>query len=144
MNFSGKIGGVTMDKIREKLVELDENLTAIEVCLLNGSLGYTELILFLQYDEPLEEKSEMYVKMKEVFGDKLDRLNRCSTDERAEALKAILSRLKGFVAANNTSENQPQEDYSKAISIAEKICDLLDAQKTPTNETVPYPKKAAL
>lgn len=132
-----------MDKIQEKLVELDENLSALEVCLMNGSLGYTELILFLQDDKPLEENSETYAKMKKIFCEKLNDYNRCPTDERAEAIKVILHRLEEFVTLNDTAVNQPHEDYSRAVAIAEKICDLIDAKKKTTHQTVPYPKKAA-
>ena len=132
-----------MDKIQEKLVELDENLSALEVCLMNGSLGYTELILFLQDDKPLEENSEMYAKMKKIFCEKFNEYDRCPTEERAEAIKVILHRLEGFIALNNSVINQPHEDYGEAVAVAEKICNLIDARKKPTHQTVPYPKKAA-
>jgi hypothetical protein len=47
-----------MDKIQAKMVELADNLPALEVCLLNGLIEYSDIILFLQYDIPIEESSK--------------------------------------------------------------------------------------
>ena len=39
-----------MDKTQLKLVELSENITALEICLNNGLMDFSDLILYLQYD----------------------------------------------------------------------------------------------
>ena len=46
-----------MDKIQKKLEELTENLTALDTCIAIGKLEFTDIILYLQYDIPIEKSN---------------------------------------------------------------------------------------
>ena len=128
-----------MDKIQSKLTELTENLTALDVCLKNGMVKYPELILYLQYDIPIEDSSEDYAKMKKVFQNKYRYANRYTTDECSEVLKTILHHVQAFIISIDRDGNQAQTVYKQASDIAEQICVRIDnGELTVSSNFAPY------
>ena len=133
-----------MDRIQEKLVELDENLTALEVCLSSGSLSYADLILFLQYDEAIEDHNETFAELKRVYSNPKNE-SRCTPGERRAAIKTILRDFQSFVEQSDTNGSQTRRVYKEAIDVAEQICERLDSIKiTYFHRNAPYSEKAAL
>jgi len=131
-----------MDKTQSKLVELTENLTALEVCLSNGRLGYPELILFLQYDIPLEQSCNEYASMKRVFHD-LNPSGPYLDSDRYKKVITIMRNLQDYIVENDRNGNQIRVVYKQATDIAEQICIRLDNEQVFANINAHYPEKAA-
>jgi len=134
-----------MDKVQAKMVELTDNLPALEVCLLNGLIEYSDLILFLQYDIPIEESSKEYAKLKECLCERHN-ATRYTTDERCEVLSGILHRLQAFIIRIDKNGSQSRVVYKKANDMAEQICARLNEKRKiiPANtKFVHYSEKAA-
>lgn len=139
-----------MDKIQVKLVELANNLTALEICLSSGRMDYSDLILYLQYDMPLESNNEEYAALKRTFCN-LHSKSLTNFSDRAEALTNILRRLQEFIIEIDKNGSQAQVVYKEANDVAEQICSRLQTQimlttrhKTVIRPIVPYSEKAAL
>jgi uncharacterized protein YicC (UPF0701 family) len=122
-----------MDKTQEKLVELTNNLTALEACIANGSLNHGGLILFLQYDVPLEETCENYAYLKGVIHD-LHPQGVEASDDRNKKVVTILRQLQDFIIKNDRNGSQIQVVYKQTLDQIDQICNRLEA---------PYPEKAA-
>ena len=117
-----------MDEIQAKMVELTDNLPALEVCLFNGLMEYSDLILFLQYDIPIENNSKEYAKLKECLCDRRNE-NRYTTSERCEVLSDILHRLQDYIVKCDRNGSQARVVYKKANDVAEQICTRLNEKR---------------
>ena len=134
-----------MDSIQAKLEELSDNLSALEVCILNGELEYGDVAIYLQYDIPLEESSEIYLKLKRIFDEKYNELNRFADDERREALIVVLNRTQQYIQESDINGSQLQSTVFKgAYDMAEIMKTRLTKKENPTPITVPSFKKAAV
>lgn len=114
-----------MDKIQRKLVELIDNITALEVCLSNNLVKYADIILYLQYDLPIEDNSEYYKRLKAIFNEiKTDK--RYDEYERSRSLKIVLRNMQKYIISIDANENQARIVYKEANDIADEICNRLD------------------
>lgn len=133
-----------MDKIQTKLVELVYSLPALEICISYKKIGYPDLIMYLQYDVPLEESCELFGKLKQSLCKKDYSDLRYSFEERKASLKTILNGIESCVDKWNTNGSQANMVYGEAIEIAQQICERLDELKTFPSFNVHYfPEKAA-
>lgn len=149
-----------MDKIQVKMVELINNLSALEVCLAHNSKRadaerYGALILYLQWDMPLEDNDQEYAKLKRLYRNSRSlNIGYDTEEERYKALKDILLDFQDAVRRNERDGNQLTRVYGDAIKIADEICTRLDKQikrgrvissfSSVSTNFVPYPQKAAL
>jgi hypothetical protein len=134
-----------MDRTQAKLEELSDNLSVIEVCLLNEDLEYGDIAIYLQYDVPLEETSEIYAKLKRIFDEKLNELIRLADGERREALAAILNNTQQYIKASDKNGSHLQSIVFKdAYTMAEVMKTRLIKNENPTPINVPSVKKAAV
>lgn len=134
-----------MDRTQAKLEELSDNLSVIEVCLLNDDLEYGDIAIYLQYDVPFEETSEIYAKLKRIFDEKLNELNRFADDERREALTEILSQMQQYIKASDMNGSHLQSIVFKdAYDMAEVMKTRLIKNENPAPINVPSVKKAAV
>lgn len=133
-----------MDSAQTKLVELSDNLCALEVCLLNGELKYDDVVLYLQYDIPFDEQSEIYTKLKRSFDDGLNYDNRITDVERREALTSILSKTQAHIHDSNVNEGHIDQVFKGAYDMAEEIITLLKDPKCFRTTDVHSTKKAAV
>lgn len=117
-----------MDEIQAKMVELTDNLPALEVCLLNGLMEYSDIILFLQYDIPIEESNKEYAKLKECLCG-YHNSKRYTTEERCEVLSDILHRLQSYIVNCDRNGSQARVVYKKANDVAEQICARLNEKR---------------
>ena len=134
-----------MDKIQSKLVELSDNLTALSICLADESECYSDIILFLQYDVPMESSNEQYKKLKRVSRE-CRGLDRETKAERNESLKLILRRLQRFIIKNDRNGSQAMVVYKEAYDMAEAMIHRLNKESHSPISTkfAPYSQKAAL
>ncbi len=134
-----------MDRTQAKLEELSDNLSVIEVCLLNEDLEYGDIAIYLQYDVPLEETSGIYAKLKRIFDEKLNELIRLADGERREALAAILNNTQQYIKASDKNGSHLQSIVFKdAYTMAEVMKTRLIKNENPTPINVPSVKKAAV
>ena len=135
-----------MDKIQSKLVELVDNLPALDICLQNERLGYPDIVLFLQYDISLESSCAAYGSLKRTFHS-LKYNNQYPTDERNEEVIRIMRRVQEYIVKIDINGSQARTVYKEATDIAEEICNRLqnDGGCTIIHPTVPsYIEKAAI
>ncbi len=135
-----------MDKIHKKMVELIDTLPALEICMSIDKIGYPELIMFLQYDIPLDSNCEMLKKLKVSLCKKDYYDLRYSFDERKVVLKHVLKGVEEYVKKCEKNGNQATVVYKEATDIAKEICKRLDKSTTcmhfrPVHY---YPEKAAI
>ena len=134
-----------MDSIQAKLEELSENLSAIEVCLLSGELEYGDIAIYLQYDVPFEDVSDVYPKLKKTFSDKLDELNRFTDGERREALTGVLSRTQQYIIESDKNNSHLQSIVFKdAYDMAEVMKTRLRPKENNAPIQAPFFRKAAV
>ena len=135
-----------MDSAQAKMVELSDNLCAIEVCLLSGELKYDDVVIYLQYDIPFDEQSEIYTKLKRSFDNGLNEQNRMTDGERREALTSILTKTQQCINDSNVNNGHIDKVFKGAYDMAEEIKTLLKNpncfKQTATIE--PFFRKAAV
>ncbi len=132
-----------MDEIQSKLVEFKKNYVAVEVCLDYRMLKYSDIILYLQYDIPMERSNSDYKKLKRVFKS-LQLEQRVSIHEQNDTLKTILQNVQNHIVDIEKDGNEATKVYKKAYDVAGEIIKRLDEQKQSLHPlTVPYFKKAA-
>lgn len=115
---------MAMDKIQEKLEELAENLTALDTCIAIGKLEFTDIILYLQYDVPIEKSNIIYSYMKESFQNS-ENSNRYTINERNYGVTSILRQTQSFITRSERDGNMATTVYKDAYDIAGQICDRL-------------------
>ena len=135
-----------MDKIQKKMVELIETLPALEICMNMDKIGYPELILYLQYDIPLESDCKVLEKLKVSLCKKDYYDYRYSFDERKEVLEKILNGVEKYVISCEGNGNQAQVIYKEAVDVAKQICKRLNkpAAFMHFHPVHYYPEKAAM
>lgn len=106
-------------------------------------LKYSDIILYLQYDIPMERSNSDYKKLKRVFKS-LQLEQRVSIHEQNDTLKTILQNVQNHIVDIEKDGNEATKVYKKAYDIAGEIIKRLDKQKQSLHPlTVPYFKKAA-
>lgn len=121
-----------MDKIQKKLVELTENLTALDTCMAIGKLEYTDIILYFQYDIPIEKTNVIYSYMKDAFQGPQN-ASRYSLDERNEILIFLLRQLQWYITYSEQNGNMASKVYKDAYNVADEICKRLEDQVHPVS-----------
>ena len=122
-----------MDKIQQKMSNLLKNIHALEVCLLTGEVDMTDLILYLQYDIPIENSNKIFSSMSSYF-QRLYGSTHNKNLENYETLERILRNTQRYIISIDMNGNQAQEVYSKANNVAEKICILIDEESLRIRE----------
>ena len=134
-----------MDKIQEKLVELVNNYSALDICLKNEKLGYPEIILFFQYDVPLEHSCSTYGCLKRTMNLVDKKLGRHQDSSCYESVIEIMDNLKDFVIKSDINDSQARIVYKQATDIAEEISNRLKSRlNTAHHTTAHYLEKAAI
>ena len=146
-----------MDKVQVKMVELIDNLTALEVCLSRSTdksdaERYGALILYLQWDMPIEDNDEEYAKLKKLYQN--SRNSSIADEDSCKSLQNILRDFQQSIYQNERNGNQLTRVYKDAIETADAICQRLDKHvrirqphsfRKVTTQFVPYSlQKAAL
>lgn len=125
-----------MDKIQTKMVELKNNLGEISNSISkNETEGLSNLILFLQFDIPLEESIKNYNRSSQ----------RNQNDN--ELLKLVLRQLQRYIIKNDINGSQIQVVYKEAYDIAGQMIKRIDRESHKSitaTRFAPYPQKAAL
>jgi hypothetical protein len=116
-----------MDKIQQKMSNLLKNIHALEVCLLTGEVDMSDLILYLQYDIPIENSNKIFSSMSSYF-QRLYGSTHNNNLENYETLEGILRDARRYIVSIDMNGNQAQEVYSEANNVAEKICILIDEE----------------
>ena len=104
-------------RIQTKVADLVENLNAIETTMFTGDMSYSDLILYLQYDMPLESINSEYAKFKDIFAD-LKETQYNDTAERFYALIRILKNTQHFIIEMDTNGSRCQVVYKEASDVA--------------------------
>lgn len=122
-----------MDKIQQKMLYLLKNIHALEVCLSAGEVEMPDLILYLQYDIPIENSNKIFSDMSSYFQTLYGSTHNKNL-ENYETLERILRNTQRYIISIDMNGNQAQEVYSKANNVAEKICILIDEESLRIRE----------
>lgn len=118
--------------MNEKLTQILNNILTIETCLLTRTLSLSDLILYIQYDIPLEESSDFYSKFSKSNHFK-EQEYIIGNNERIIASRKLLNRIINYIYNIEKDGNKSTVVYKETIDFCKNMINVLNEKQKRIN-----------